>query len=218
MVDTPAPASDAPKPGDAPAPSVLSTPAPAVDPKPGDTPKPEDKPLNKPVDKPADKPGDKPAATVDPKAFKLPDGFTADEKQLGEFASIANELKLPQDAAQKFLDLHATALKQASETSSKFWADKQAEWATQNKADFGPEPAKNPKIIAVSKMIDSLGEKPAAALKEALEFSGMGNNPAVIAAFAALAERLTEPGHAKGTPPSKPQDPAAAFYPNMKQG
>lgn len=216
MVDTPTPAPDAPKPGDAPAPSILNTPAPAPDPKPADATKPEDKPADRPADKSADKPAE--GATVDPKAFKLPDGFTADEKQLGEFASIANELKLPQDAAQKFLDLHATALKQASETSSKFWADKQAEWATQNKADFGPEPAKNPKIIAVSKMIDSLGEKPAAALKEALEFSGMGNNPAVIAVFAALAERLTEPGHAKGSPPSKPQDPATAFYPNMKQG
>lgn len=216
MVDTPAPAPapDAPKPE----PTVLGTPAPKPDVAPSNAPKPDAAAEDKKPDgdkKPDDKTA---AATVDPKAFKLPDGFTADEKQLGEFASIANELKLPQDAAQKFLDLHATALKQASETSSKFWSDKQAEWATQNKADFGPEPAKNPKIIAVSKMIDSLGEKPAAALKEALEFSGMGNNPAVIAAFAALAERLTEPGHAKGNPTSKPQDPATAFYPNMKQG
>lgn len=152
------------------------------------------------------------APSVDPKAFKLPDGFTADEKQMGDFAALANEFKLPQDAAQKLVDLHAAALKQASETSSKYWSDKQAEWLTEAKKTYGPEPAKNPKIVAVSKLIDSLGEKPAGALREALDMSGMGNHPAVVAAFAQLAERLSEPGHAKGSPAGRPANIAESFY------
>lgn len=161
---------------------------------------------------------DKPAAPIDAKAFKLPDGFTADEKQLGEFAAFATEHKIPLDAAQKLVDMHVNALKAASETGSKFWADKNAEWAKELKADFGEEPMKNPKTIAVAKMIDSLGEKQAADFRAAIDFVGAGNSPGIIRGLVALAERLTEPGHAKGDPTGKPSDPAAAFYPNMKQG
>ena len=222
MADEPVGAGATPIPGSAP--SAATDPAPSAAPAPAAgepsilNPTPE-----KPEDKPADKPGEKPdakgeaPATVDPKAFKLPEGFSPDEKMLGDFATLANEHKLPQDAAQKLVDLHAAALKQASEASSKYWADKNTEWVGEVKAEFGVDAGKNPKIIAVTKMIDSLGEKPASDFKAALDFSGMGNNPAIIRGLAALAERLTEPAHAKGAPPGRPATAAQAIYPNMKQ-
>jgi len=170
----------------------------------------------KPPEEPA-KPDAKP--TVDVKAFKLPEGFKADDPTLTSFAALANEHKLTQDAAQKLVDMHTAALKQASEASSKYWGDKQKEWETVNKAEYGPVPTENPKITAVAKLIDSLGEKPAAELRDALVFSGMGNNPAVVKAFVLLAERLTEPGHARGTPPSgRPATAAEALYGPPKTG
>lgn len=219
MADEPAPA---------PAPAVDPAPAPAPQggdavekqtptllggDKPAEAPKAEDKPADKPGDKPAEKP-----AALAATDFKLPDGFTADEAQMGSFLSIANELGLSKEAAQKLVDLNAASVRAASEASSKYWADLQKEWQAEATKTYGPEPAKNPKIIAVSKAIDSLGEKPAAALREALDMSGMGNHPAVIAAFAAFAERLSEPAHAKGSPPGRPATAAQAIYPNMNQG
>jgi hypothetical protein len=190
----------------------------AADTKTADTAKTEDKKTEVTEDKKADDKKSPDAPTVDAKALKLPEGFTADEAQLGAFATLANEFKLPQDAAQKLVDLHAAALKSASEASSKYWGDLQKTWQDEAKTTYGPEPAKNPKIIAVGKMIDSLGEKPASALREALDMSGMGNHPAIIAAFASLAERLAEPAHAQGNPANRPATAAQAIYPNMKQG
>jgi hypothetical protein len=103
---------------------------------------------------------------------------------------------------QSLVDFHAAELKKASEASSKYWAEKQTEWQAKAKEVYGPEPAKSPKIIAVAKLIDSLGEKPASELRDALEMSGMGNHPAVIAAFVNLADRLGEPKHLQGNPPA----------------
>jgi hypothetical protein len=209
MADEPitptAPAEPAPAPAPAPS-TVLGTPEPkpadpAVEPKPGDPPKVEDK-----------KPD--PAPAIDAKALKLPEGFTADEAVLKSATDILLDDKLsPQDRMQKLVDFHAAELKKASEASSKYWGDLQTEWQAKAKETYGPEPAKSPKIVAVSKLIDSLGEKPASELRDALEMSGMGNHPAIIAAFVNLAERLGEPKHVSGNPPSnRPANAAEAIY------
>lgn len=200
----------------APAPSATDKPASilAATDKPAEPPKAEDKPADKPADKPVE------PAAIDPAAVKLPAGFTADEAALKSAADILSNDKLsPQERMQSLVDFHAAELKKASEASSKYWAEKQTEWQAKAKETYGPEPAKSPKIIAVAKLIDSLGEKPASELRDALEMSGMGNHPAVIAAFVNLADRLGEPKHLQGNPPAaQAQTPAAAFYPNMKQG
>jgi hypothetical protein len=207
MADEPvapaAPVDPASAPASAPS-TVLGTPEPkpadsAV--KPGEPPKVEDK-----------KPD--PAPVIDAKALKLPEGFTADEATLASAVSILSDEKLaPQERAQRLVDFHAAELKKASEASSKYWGDLQTEWQAKAKEAYGPEPAKSPKIVAVSKLIDSLGEKPAGELRDALEMSGMGNHPAIIAAFVNLAERLVEPKHVSGNPPSgRPATAAEAIY------
>lgn len=162
---------------------------------------------------------DAPKPTVEVAALKLPEGFKADDPALTQFATIANEAKISQDVAQKLVDFHAAALKKASEASSEYWGNLQKEWGESNKTEFGPEPAKSPKIIAVSKLIDSLGEKPASAFREALDMSGMGNHPAIVKAMVLLAERLTEPAHARGAPPAqRPATAAEAIYGPPKTG
>jgi hypothetical protein len=193
-------------------PTVLG--AAAEPPKAGDPPA---DPKAEPPKEPAK--ADAPAA-IDPAAVKLPAGFTADEAALKSVADILSNDKLsPQERMQSLVDFHAAELKKASEASSKYWAEKQTEWQAKAKETYGPEPAKSPKIIAVAKLIDSLGEKPASELRDALEMSGMGNHPAVIAAFVNLADRLGEPKHLQGNPPAATaQTAASAFYPNMKQG
>jgi hypothetical protein len=159
------------------------------------------------------------STAIDPAALKLPEGFKADEATMKAAIDIIADDKLsPQDRTQKLVDFHAAELKKASEASSKYWAEQQIKWQDQAKETYGPEPAKSPKIVAVAKLIDSLGEKPASELREALEMSGMGNHPSVIAAFVALADRMGEPKHLTGNPTSTPKDPATAFYPDMKQG
>lgn len=195
-------------------PATPSTVLGAPDPKPAEPAKADDKPVE-----PAKESAKAEVPIIDPAALKLPEGFKADEATMKAAIDIIADDKLsPQDRTQKLVDFHAAELKKASEASSKYWAEQQTKWQDQAKVTYGPEPAKSPKIVAVAKLIDSLGEKPASELREALEMSGMGNHPSVIAAFVALADRMGEPKHLTGGPTSAPKDPASAFYPDMKQG
>jgi hypothetical protein len=195
-------------------PATPSTVLGAPDPKPTEPAKADDKSVE-----PAKELAKAEAPAIDPAALKLPEGFKADEATMKAAIDIIADDKLsPQDRTQKLVDFHAAELKKASEASSKYWAEQQTKWQDQAKETYGPEPAKNPKIIAVAKAIDSLGEKPASAFRDALEMSGMGNHPAVIDALVTFADRLGEPKHLQGNPVSGPKDPASAFYPDMKQG
>ncbi len=151
-------------------------------------------PDGKPVEKPAE-PTKTEAPVIDPAKLTLPEGFKADEPTIKAVTDVLLDDKLaPQDRMQKLVDIHTAALKASTDATAKYWSDKQTEWQTEAKKVYGPEPAKSPKIIAVSKLIDSLGEKPASELRDALEMSGMGNHPAIIGAFVQLAEKLTETG------------------------
>lgn len=231
MANEPAPPNNTPAPppaGDPPAPDAKA-PATVLGTKPeGDPPKPDDKtpvlgPDGKPIEtKPDDKKPD-PAPAIDPAKITLPEGFKADEPVLKAAVDLLVDPALsPQDRAQKLIDLHAQELKKATDANAKYWSDLQTEWQAKAKETYGPEPAKSPKIIAVSKLIDSLGEKPAGELRDALEMSGMGNHPAIIGAFVTLAERLTEAGGTiAATKPTaaKPQSLGEAFYgPNQNSG
>lgn len=163
--------------------SVLATPAPAEPAAPESTPAP---------------------AAIDPAKLTMPQGFTPDETVIKGVTDVLLDDKLsPQDRMQKLVDLHASEVRKSSDAATKYWTDKQTEWKAEAAKTYGPEPAKSPKIIAVSKLIDSLGEKPAGDLRDALEMSGMGNHPAVIGAFVALAERLTESGTIVAQTPAK---------------
>ena len=61
-------------------------------------------------EKPEGEEGEKPEP-IEYEDFTTPEGVTLDEEVLGEFKGIAKELGLPQDKAQKFVDM-ATQLQQ----------------------------------------------------------------------------------------------------------
>ena len=155
-----------------------------------------------------------PAPAIDLKGLKLPEGFTAEDKNLADVVGILSDEKLsPQERMQKLVDTHASALKTASEASSKYWSDLQASWMTENKNKFGADPGKHADIVAVAKAIDQLGEKRAGAFREALDMSGMGNNPAIIEALVEWAKVLNEPSrHPSGSPAGRPASAAEAIY------
>ena len=190
-------------------PTLATTPPaadPPVEPKPGDPPPAEPKP--------AEPPKPEPPPPIDLAKLTLPEGFKADDARLKSVYEVLSDEKLPpQDRMQKLVDIHATALKEASEGISKYWSDMQKEWGEANKAKYGPEPTKHPTIISIGKAIDSLGEKPAAAFREALDMSGMGNNPAIVAALGIWAEQLVETRrHAQGSPSGQRPSAADAIF------
>jgi hypothetical protein len=81
-------------------------------------------------------------------------------------------------------------------------------------------------MVSISKLIDSFGDaKVADAFREAMDYTGAGDNPGVVKGLYALAKRLTEGGPVRGSGPSgegqrQPGTPAAptaaaALYPHL---
>jgi hypothetical protein len=157
----------------------------------------------KPIPKPAE--GKAPAEYAE---FKIPEGTTLDETTATEFKAMAKELDLTQEQAQKLLDFGGGKLRALAEGPYKAWSEMQTKWQAEVKAD--PE-------IGGTKLEASLKEAAAVfvpgesnpfvgsdaearSLKDALNATGAGNNPAIVKMFVRMGRMLGEPGSLTGNP------------------
>lgn len=153
--------------------------------------------------------------------FKAPEGYEIND----EVNTLFKELNLPQDAGQKLVDFYVKQAQEALEAPYKTWEETQSRWIEEVKADreIG---TKLPQVKAtIAKAIDGLGDaKLAADFRQAMDYTGAGNNPAFIKAFFKLASLVTEGSHVAGNGPSElgqrapdaaPPSAARALYPNL---
>lgn len=139
-------------------------------------------------------------------AFETPEGVTLNEGDLKDFTTIAKELKLPKDAAQKVVNLaiaRETARAEAHATQVSKWAD-------EVKAD--KELGTDENLAMARKAID-LGPPE---LKDLLNSSGLGNHPAVVRWAFAVGKALSEDKFVAGKNGGHvaPTDHASILYGN----
>lgn len=142
----------------------------------------------------------------DPEKLTLPEGFEAGE-QLDEFKSIAKDIPgLTGPQAQKLVELAGTALKTNLDRVYGEWNDTQTKWVGEVKADpeLGGDKLDGVKQT-ISKLLDN-SELSDPKFREALDFTGAGNNPAVIRTLYRWAQRLTEGGSVAGDPAPRKSD------------
>lgn len=174
------------------APTILETAAePVVEPI-ADAPTPEVKAEGEPT---VEAPEAPPALTYE--AFKLPDGFSPADEQIGAFTTLIGEHQVPQETAQKLIDLHTSELQkfatqQAAHQQEAF--DKmQSGWVKSMDKEFGNErdTVMNNARSAIVKFLPN--EKQREEFKTMLRITGAGNHPAMLrfanAAFKAVSER-----------------------------
>ncbi len=180
---------------DSPNPVTDPTPDPALPPMDGNPADPpaDDKPGGDPADsnKPADpqknpdKPGDpdkpdEPSKDV-PEAyekFSLPEGFEFGEGKAKEFGALARELGLPQDKAQRLVDMYVGSLQQELSAQIEAVTARNKGWqeAARNDKEFGG--ADFERNLAVAN--EGLRRLGTPELISYLEESGLGNHPEVI--------------------------------------
>jgi hypothetical protein len=175
----------------------------------------EGKPIKKPdTEKPAAK------APAEYAEFTLPEGATLDEQSATEFKGLAKELDLTQEQAQKLLDFGGGKIRAQVEAPYKLWAETQTKWQAEVKADPEIGGTKYESSIAAASQVFVPGEsnpfvkdaKEATALKEALNMTGAGNNPAIVKMFVKMGNLLKEPGSLTGNPV---KDTGAKLLENM---
>ena len=150
--------------------------------------------------------------------FKLPEGATVDSDSLKAASTLFADSGLSQEQAQKFIDLAVSREKAQAESGLRAFVDLQNKWVSEIKADpdIGGEKLQAT-IASATRAIDRLAIP---GLREALDLTGAGNNPAIVKAFARIGQMIAEdrfrPGN--GAPPVAPRSPAEVIYGAQPKG
>ena len=134
--------------------------------------------------------------------LKLPEGAVLDDKFLAAFRDLAKEAALPPEAAQKLLDQHFALLAEANAKAQEAFTATQAAWQTQIDAmpEFAPG-VRDGTISLLGKFMDEFGSPE---LAQALNSTGLGNNPHMVKMVLDVAKTLTEGSPTpQGAPPSQ---------------
>ncbi len=157
--------------------------------------------------------------------FTLPEGTALDEQSATEFKGLARELDLTQEQAQKLLDFGGGKLRAMAEAPYKLWAETQSKWQAEVKSDPEIGGTKFEDSVRTAAEVFKPGEsnpfvkdaKEAQALREAMNMTGAGNNPAIVKLFVKMGNILKEPASLSGNPvKGTAESLLAQMYPTMK--
>lgn len=164
---------------------------------------------------------------VKPEDIKIavPDGFTVDQKVLGEFQGLMADAKLtPQERAQKLMDMHVSALKAAAEAPQQAWTELNTKWQGEIKADKELGGANFDTMRStIAKAITEVGGPEADAIFESFKLTGAANNPAIVRLIYRFAKAYSEGGPQSGNAPGAVKDRSLstsiqAMYPSAANG
>jgi hypothetical protein len=142
--------------------------------------------------------------------FAMPEGVELDEKAAAEFSDIAKELKLPQDQAQKIVDMYAKRVQGQVEAHKALVEG----WASTVKADKEIGGDKLPESLATArKAVDTFGSPE---LKSLLNTSGLGNHPEFVKLMYRAGKAISEDRFIVGGETGAVNtDIAKSLYPNQ---
>lgn len=146
--------------------------------------------------------------------FTAPEGVELDTEVLDNFKATAKELNLPQEAAQRVVDLGIALIQKASDANAALIAEAQQGWITASKTDpeFGGDKL-NESLALSRKGLEAVGTPE---LTKLLDESGLGNHPEVIRAFVKVGKAYSEDGFVAGNGGETRSDSAAKrMYPSM---
>lgn len=142
--------------------------------------------------------------------FKLLEGVSFKPEQVTEFTSLAKELNLSQEAAQKLVDLQSKFAKSYADESVAGHKKMVEGWASETKKRLGA--SFDQEMAVAAKARDQFGTPE---LRELLGTTGLANHPEVITFFAKVGKGMMEDGHVEGKKVPVKSD-GQLFYPDMK--
>lgn len=166
---------------------------------------------------PAGEPGktEPPAGAPEKYEFKLPEGLQLNEEVSGSFEKFARELNLPQDKAQAVVDMGAQLVQQVAAQQAEAYQQQQQQWVSEIRQDKEIGGDALPQNLAyAAKVLDTFAPD----LRQVLDETGMGNNPALIRAFVKIGKAISEDrliGGAQTGNPGAAVDPAKIMFPGM---
>ena len=137
-----------------------------------------------------------PVAPEEYESFTIPEGFETDDESVEQFSSMAKELDLSQDQAQKLLNKQAelnAEMKAQAETAR---VQREQAWVDELKADanFGGNNLSET-VERANRTLRNLGSPELISL---IKDNGYGNNPEVVKFMASIDKKLGEDSMVEG--------------------
>jgi len=123
-------------------------------------------------------------------SFKLPEGFNADEKIMGDFMKTAKEYNLPQDKAQKFVDMASGLAQTIMSKQAEAQAAQITTWKQEITADKDFGGANLQKTLQMAHR--GLEKYADPSLKQVISQTGWGSHPGLIKTFARIGQAMSE--------------------------
>lgn len=152
-----------------------------------------------------------------PEGWTAPEGMEVDKASLDTFGALAKEHGLTKAQGEALLGLHGDLAKKAMEAQAEAWAGLQKQWQDEARADkdIGGSKLTAEVLPAIAKVLDQFGGPE---VRQALDVTGAGNNPAIIKMLFKVANAITEGGAVKGNPVvTEKKSMASLFYPSMTE-
>lgn len=159
--------------------------------------------------------------------FTIPDGFEAHEEAINDFKTMASEMKLPQEQAQKLMDkYHELRRAEFEQQQTRLNEAMAKEWGNQYKTiasdpEFGGEKfdaSRGAVAFALHKFGGQRTEDGKYPLAEALKDCGMANHPELFRFFARVGNYCREAGPAvsDSREAAKQKSPADVLFGDYK--
>jgi hypothetical protein len=143
------------------------------------------------------------ADPYDSAKLTLPEGFDKENETFKAFEGLAKEAGLSHKAAQTLIDQHTAAIKASTDALYADWYKQNETWQKEVKADAEIGGAKLDGVLqTVAKVLDN-AELTDPKFREALEYTGAGNHPAVARTLYRWAKALSEGESVSGNPPAR---------------
>jgi hypothetical protein len=160
-------------------------------------PMPAPEPLASPTTTPTPAPEAPAPAGFEFSALKLPEGVEVLPEQSARFMEVLADTKMSgQERAQALVDLQGKVLEQAATKIAEAWTAQRNTWQEEIRKDAAIGGDKlEPALGQISKLIDAHGT---AELRQAMDSTGMGDNPHMIRFLHKVAGYLNEGGNLPG--------------------
>jgi hypothetical protein len=142
----------------------------------------------------------------EPEKLTMPEGFDATGDGFEEFKTLMKDSGYSQKSAQGLVDLYAKSLNAALKSQFDGWHKQQGDWQREIEAD--PELGGS-NLAGVKQTVSRVLDNPELSdpkFREALVFTGAGNNPAVVRTLYRWAKGLSEGGAIAGGPAARNRD------------
>jgi hypothetical protein len=149
--------------------------------------------------------------------FTVPQGIDASDPVVGAFAAAAADAGVTPETAQRLVDAAGPEIVKAMTAPYQAWKDLQENWQTQVRNDPEIGGAKFDRVVLPT-IVKAMARYGDPGLREALETTGAGNNPAIIRTLYTLSRMVTEGRLVQGNPVQSMKSAAERMYPSHSNG